>query len=377
MKQNKSHHHLALKVGILGGGQLARMLALSGFARGLEVHALSENPTDPVAQVSHFWVQGSPDNQADLVSFSKHLDLLTFESEFFNAAGIEKSLGRHKKKLFPSTKCMSMIQDRAKQKVLLDDFGIPTAPFIVVHEPEDLISSLKVFGPMVLKKRQGGYDGNGTWVLRNPNQIAKIDKKLFLAPGFIAEKFIPFSRELAVMFVRSRSGQKQALPLTQSVQKSSRCDYVLGPVTHSGFLALQKKFFKMLDAIDYVGVLGVELFDTGTQLLVNELAPRVHNSGHYSQNALNSSQFDLHWMAGLDLELPEVQIQEKAFAMINLIGRKNTSRMKAPNALSGQLHWYGKGESRPGRKMGHVNYSGPEIKKLLAQGLRERNLFRI
>jgi 5-(carboxyamino)imidazole ribonucleotide synthase len=375
--KHKNNYNLGLKVGILGGGQLARMLALSGAARGLEVHSLSEHPTDPVAQVSHFWVQGSPESQADLISFSKNLDLLTFESEFFAAIKIEKALGRQKSKMFPSTRSMSIIQDRAKQKILLDDFKIPTSPFIVVHSSEDLVSSMKVFGPMVLKKRLGGYDGNGTWILRQPRDIEKIEKHLFISPGFIAEKFVPFQRELAVMLVRTRSGQKQALPLTQTVQKNSRCDYVLGPIYHSAFPRLQKKLFKMLDGIDYVGVLGVELFDTGRELLVNELAPRVHNSGHYSQNALSLSQFDLHWMAGLGMTLPKIQIQGKAFAMINLIGQKNTTQMKAPKDFLGQIHWYGKSESRPGRKMGHLNYTGSSTKSLLSLALKERNNFKL
>lgn len=378
--QHSLHLKLGSKAGVLGGGQLARMLALSGFARGLEVHILSEKATDPAAQVSHFWTKGSPAEKSDLLPFLKQLDHLTFESEFFPAGQLEKSLPAKHPYIFPSLRCMALIQDRAKQKELLEEHRIPTSPFVVLHSPHELQAALKIFEGLVLKKRIGGYDGNGTWILASRNkfeQANKIDPDLFLSPGLIAEKFIPFRRELAVMLVRSRSGEKLALPLVQSVQVDSRCDTVVGPIDHPQFLPLQKKLFKMLDAIDYVGVLGLELFDTGKELLVNELAPRVHNSGHYSQNSLSFSQFDLHWMAGLGLALPKIKMQTPAFAMINLIGQKTTTKMTCPESLQGQLHWYGKLESRPGRKMGHINYGGNSIPSLLRVAKSERSQFKL
>ena len=219
---------------------------------------------------------------------------------------------------------------------------------------------LRIDGLGLVGGAGGGWRGHRRW-RRAANDPQK----------FIAEKFIPFKRELACIFVRGRNGSTKVLPLVQSQAVNNRCDWVLGPITHPAFKKISAQILKMMKTLDYVGAMGVEFFDTGKNLIVNEIAPRVHNSGHYSQDALNFSQFDLHLMAGLGLELPEIKILDKSFVMTNLLG-ESEKEFSFPDKLTGKLHWYGKKENRPGRKMGHINYLGPAGKSLLTKALLER-----
>lgn len=349
-------------VGILGGGQLARMLAHSAQRLGLQVHILAQDSHEPAAQVTPF-VHSSLD------SLCEQAHLISFESEFFDTGPLQKFARSRKIRFFPNLEVITAIRDRKPQKELLRKFNIPTAAFVSIQSLNDLFLAYEKFPSLVLKKRRGGYDGYGTFVLKNEKDKDQFfSSKDFLAKpnGFIAEAFIPFDRELACIFVRSSSGQKAHLPLVFSQQTNSRCDYVLGPTEHPRWPSMLKKIFNMMDAIDYVGCLGVEFFAAGQDLLVNELAPRVHNSGHYSMDALNFSQFDLHWIAGLDLPLPKLVQGAKAFAMVNVLGQSSTRDLHWKGSLE-HFYWYGKEDSRPGRKMGHVNVLASDQKELLAK----------
>lgn len=380
MKSQFKSYKADLRLGILGGGQLAQMLAQSAQRLGHKVHILCESKQEPACQVTPNWHSGSPNSQKDLETFFKCVDLVTFESEFYSTDVINQSLKKSRTTLFPSPQVMKRLQDRAHQKNLLDEYRIPTAEYVVIHSANDLIASFNMFKKMVLKKRIGGYDGYGTYILDSHKSLkeflSSVDPLAFITPGFIAEKWIPFRQELAAIFVRTIKNEKTVLPLVCSHQKNSKCDWVLGPVLHPRWPAIQKRILRMLEEIDYVGCLGVEFFDLGpNSLLVNEIAPRVHNSGHYSMNALNFSQFDLHWHAGLGLKLPDIFQYQKAFVMTNLIGTRNTDKILFPTELSGNFHWYGKNSSRPGRKMGHINYIGSNSKHLLKLALQERKKF--
>lgn len=358
-----------ISLGILGGGQLARMLALAAAPLGITPRVLSESSSDPAAQVAPAWQQGNPRNEADLQKIMGDCQALTFESEFFDMAVIKKvAEALPSLHIFPHPDIMARIQDRRTQKAFLDEFKVPTAAWVPLETSEDLelaVDQLKF--PFVVKKATGGYDGYGTFYIRNAT-----DLKNFQWPGpCIAEKAIGFKRELAVMLFRSRAGQIRIYPLVETRQKDSRCDLVLGPLKHRSLTPLLKRLQSGLNKTNYVGALGVEMFDTGRELLVNELAPRVHNSGHYSQNALNFDQFTLHVLCGLQDRLPEIKAHGKAFAMANLLGEENFE-FNLGVKLETALHWYGKGESRPGRKMGHLNASGNDTKTLLKLVQRER-----
>lgn len=365
-----------LKVGILGGGQLSRLLAHSGQNMGLQVHVLCENPADPAAQVTGYYHMGSGKNLTDLTKFIQTVDLLTFESEFFDTKLIEQALLVARKpnlQIFPSLKALSQIQDRRSQKDLLAEYQIPTSPFVPVNTLQELEGIWRFFdGPFVLKKAQGGYDGYGTHYI---NSVADIHAHQAKWQGpYLSEQKVSFLRELALMAFRSLQGEVTFFPLVETVQAQSRCDHVVGPLTHAGLEDLKVKLTQMLNGIDYVGALGVELFETKDGLMVNELAPRVHNTGHYSSDALQFSQFDFHWLAGIGKPFPENLKKTKYFVMSNLIG-ESVKPFQIPRGIKGKLYWYGKQQNRPGRKMGHINYTGDDKKGLLFLALEERKDF--
>jgi len=364
------------KIGFLGGGQLARMMILEAHRMGHEAHVFTADPNDPAAQATSHCTIGKLQDIKALEQFAQKMDLVTFESEFAPSetlAALEKQATH---KVFPKPEIMRRLQNRISQKQTLEQFKIPTAPFRAVSDVQELHEAwAQLDGAFVLKKNFGGYDGYGTFFARKSSDLKDLEEKLKTEPlGFLAEKMISFKRELAAIFVRNSSGKTLCLPLVETHQTEGRCDWVRGPLNHRQWPDLQKKIFKMMKGLDYVGALGVEMFDTGSTLLVNELAPRVHNSGHYSQDALLESQFALHLKAGLGEDLNPVQILAPQFVMTNLLG-VSRAELNPPTQLKGTLHLYGKTENRPGRKMGHINYLGTKGPALLTFALKERKKF--
>lgn len=360
----------AAKLGIVGGGQLARMLALEALPMGVSVHILCPDRNEPAAQVTAHWHEGSPEHPHQLQKFAQEMDFLTFESEFFDLAPL-KSI--KKTQIAPSPEAMSLLQNRFTQKAALKQWKVPTSPFVFVDDLQNLEDvRQQLGGKIVLKLANGGYDGKGTFYSKNSADSKKLQTQMAQSsPSLLAEAFIPFQRELALMCARSTRGEFIHFPLVQSHQVESRCDWVMGPIQHPALARLLPKLKKFLAGIDYVGVIGFELFDVNGDLLVNEVAPRVHNSGHYSQQALSESQFALHAKAVLGLPLHTPRLLQPAFCMVNLIGQGHKN-INLDSNLTGTLHWYGKSESRKGRKMGHINYTGTHLRKLLQQALKER-----
>ncbi len=348
------------KIGILGGGQLARMLALRGFELGSQVHIYSESSNDPAAQVTRFSHQGKSDSNADLKKFLNEVGVATFESEFMDAELLAKLSKETGTNIFPAPNLMGKIQDRLLQKELLIKNKVATTPYMKVETVEDLEKAFEEFGPLVLKKRRFGYDGNGTFMAKDAKGLLSLalmiesDKH-----GWIAEKFVKFKRELACVIVRSQDGSVAELPVVETHQEDSRCLWVKGPIkTSSRLSTLASNLRKFLKSIDYVGAMGFEIFETEYDLMINELAPRVHNSGHYSMNALSEDQFSLHMKAVAGLRISSPLPLSTGYAMYNLIGSsKDTPQWSdIPDGIG--FHWYGKTENRPGRKMGHMNALG-------------------
>jgi 5-(carboxyamino)imidazole ribonucleotide synthase len=268
-------------------------------------------------------------------------------------------------------------QDRASQKEALVQAGVPTSPFTVIDGEATARAFFARHKRIVFKKRQGGYDGYGTFMARTPRELETRLAELKLADGsFIAEAFVPFKRELAISFARNPRGQLAALPLVQTHQVDHRLDWLKGPVRHLGLTKLRARIAKLLSGEEFVGAIAFELFDTGRELLVNEVAPRVHNSAHYSLEALDTDQFTLHLKAVLDDELADPVVLGKGFALVNLIGA-GASTPAAPRKRQGHLHWYGKTESRKGRKMGHLTWVGGDVEQGLKLLLRERKGFQL
>lgn len=357
-----------LTIGLLGGGQLARMLAHSAQNFGLKASVYSANHSDPAVQVTDAWRKGSIDDAKALSQFLESVDIATFESEFQDAKALATAEQQTQTKILPSPKTMGLLQDRKSQKTLLDDNSIKTSSWSSVDTKEDIASFISKHKlPVVFKKRKNGYDGYGTYIVKSEEQLNDFIEKDFKPEFFIVEKFIPFEKEMAIIFARSLDGSITHLPLVESFQKDARCFWVKGPVKHKGLKTTVKNFSKLLKKIDYVGVMGVEFFKTSKGLMVNEIAPRVHNTGHYSMDTEGPSQFDLHIMCLLGQKLPKPIEIKKGFAMVNLLGDSTNTPQLEP--IKG-LHWYGKEENRPGRKMGHINVVEKNPSEALKKALK-------
>lgn len=374
-------------VGVLGGGQLARLLALKGYDLGVKTAIFSEHRDDPAAQVSPLWHRGRLTETAALQRFLKSCSIVTFESEFVDAERLQSLATETKTPIHPKPSTIGLIQDRLSQKQLLARHQLPTAQFHNVETPDEARWAHMTMGgaKIVFKRRRFGYDGYGTFVVNDGRGLERFIRAE-LAPGknpygFIAERFVPFQRELAVMVARSTHGQTVVLPFVESKQVDSRCLWVKGPVKpEPRFLnlaqTLVQKLVQMLHDLDYCGIMGVELFDDGSELLINELAPRVHNTGHYSLNALNMDQFTIHLKCILGLNLSQPKVLDGGFAMLNLLGSSTRpAKLTSPDDIA--LHWYGKSENRPGRKMGHITALANSPEAALSRLLRARRRFEV
>lgn len=367
---------LGTRLGILGGGQLARMLALCSYPYHILPQVYAKDQNEPAAQVTPHCYTGDPQDLQALQNFLSRCDVVTFESEFLDASLLEKLSRETLVPIYPSPALMGLLQDRLTQKQLLFKYKIPTAPYLEVNSWNDFQKVKALASEVVLKQRRFGYDGYGTFFMKaSATESTWKDVQTKSAHGFIAETKILFKRELALLLARDRHGQVIDFPLVQSKQTKARCDWVIGPVKHKKEAALRKVLKHFLKKIDYVGVMAFELFDTGKELLVNEIAPRVHNSGHYSIDALTLSQFQAHVLAVTGYKLPTPKTLS-TFAMANLLGESSKTPhwnqdwfQKNPQV---HLHWYGKLENRPHRKMGHINCLGATPQEALKKSLLAR-----
>lgn len=365
-----------LKVGILGGGQLARMLALSGHRLGLIPVIFSESKEDPAAQVTPHHFAGKISDSAALRRFIEACDIVTFESEFVDGALLSELGKKLNRSVFPDPLLMSSLRDRLFQKQFFKKYNLPTASYIQIASKSDIDSAFKKLGKkLVLKKRLFGYDGYGTYFISAGSQLdTSID--LQEGTGYIAETTIAFKRELALIIARDQFGNFIFYPLVESRQAQARCDWIRGPEKHPQASDLLKKLKKFLTQTKYVGVMGVELFDTGSELLINEIAPRVHNTGHYTETACDFDQFMIHMMCIAGYKVPQPKLLTKGFAMANLIGSQD-SQVRWDRSLKSPLFWYGKKENRSGRKMGHVNSIDKSPKVALKLALQARTKVKI
>lgn len=380
--KNPVYRSPGLKLGILGGGQLARMLALAAYPYGILPQIYATKKNEPAAQVSPYFFQGDPKDPVALQAFLENCDVVTFESEFLDAELLARLSEKTSTPIYPRPQLMGKLQDRLTQKQLLDRYRIPTAPYSEIERWADL-QTMKSFGSrIVVKQRRFGYDGYGTFFV-SPD-IDKEDWSLIeqkTQEGFIGEKMIPFRRELALLMARDQFGQILDFPLVESKQTRARCDWVMGPLRHPQEASLRKALKRMLIKENYIGLIAFELFDTGKQLLVNEIAPRVHNSGHYSLDALSLNQFEAHVLAVSGYKLPSSTKVLAPFAMVNLLGESTEepewlAQIGDPKTFL-KFHWYGKDENRPDRKMGHINAIASKAKDALKAALKARRKVRI
>jgi len=345
-------------IGILGGGQLGYMLALAGYPLDLHFRFLDPSPQAPVGRIAPRVTAEYTDFEA-LDKFAHGLALVTYEFE-----NVPVEAARHlaqKLPVYPPPLALETAQDRLSEKSLFQKLGIPTTEFVAINSAAEMDAAIGKLGlPCVLKTRRLGYDGKGQWLLRSGEDVEALHKD-FPATPLILEKFVRFQRELSILAVRGRSGKTAFYPLVENHHRGGILRLSLAPAPRLSD-ALQREAEsaarRILEALDYVGVLAVELFECGGHLLTNEIAPRVHNSGHWTMDACVVSQFEQHVraVAGWPLGDPG---RHSDVVMTNLLGDEAENWRNLAREPHAGLHLYGKAECRPGRKMGHINRLTP------------------
>jgi 5-(carboxyamino)imidazole ribonucleotide synthase len=351
---------LGARVGVLGAGQLGRMLGLSGRALGLDFTFLDPNPSSPAAAVGEL-IAADYENPAALARLAE-LDVVTFEFENVPVAAIQALEARCR--VSPGSRALEVAQDRWNEKSCFRSLGIGTPPFEAVSSLDELRAALSRLGlPAVLKTRRFGYDGKGQALLKTSADASAAFAELGALP-LIVEGFVPFQRELSIIAARSATGEVACYPLVENHHAGGILRKTIAPapnVSDALQRAARQHIEKLLTHLDYVGVLTLELFQVDGELIANEIAPRVHNSGHFSIEGARTSQFENHLRAILGLPLGSTEVPEPC-AMLNLIGVAPDPKavLSVPDA---HLHWYGK-EPRPGRKVGHVTVRAPDASSL-------------
>jgi len=345
-------------IGILGGGQLGRMLALAAARLGFRCHIFSPDPVSPAFDVAARSTVADYSDSSTLMGFGRAVDVVTYEFENVDVAAVEKLANIVQVR--PGANALAVSQDRLTEKSFVRDLGIETAAFADVGDRASLDRAMGALGlPAVLKTRRLGYDGKGQAVIRWADEANTALEKLHGAPA-ILERFVSFSREISIVAVRGTNGALGFYDPAENVHRNGilHTSTVPARVSESTVADAQAIAEKLLVALDYVGVIGVELFvadgESGERLLVNEIAPRVHNSGHWTEDACAVSQFENHIRAVAGWPLGPT-VRHADIVMTNLIGREADDWAKFAAEPGARLHLYGKRETRPGRKMGHVN----------------------
>lgn len=360
-----------MTIGILGGGQLGRMLALAGYPLGLRFKVLDPASDAVAGQVAPILNEDINDVPA-LAWFAKGLDAVTYEWE--NVPVASARFIEERVPVFPSPRALEIAGDRGNEKSFFRECGVPTPEFWSLDSRPELERAVKESGfPCVLKTRRFGYDGKGQFVLRSPSDVPKAWAELGGA-ALLLEAFVPFEREVSILSVRAQSGDTRFYPLVENHHRGGILRLSLAPAPGSAELQAQAEGFAraLLERLDYVGVMALELFQVGDALLANEIAPRVHNSGHWTIEGSATSQFENHIRAVAGLPLGAPSMRAPFAAMVNLIGELPPLE-RVLEIEGAHAHYYGK-EIKPGRKVGHVTVVAEDEEELKRRVERVQHL---
>jgi 5-(carboxyamino)imidazole ribonucleotide synthase len=372
----KSSANSTQTVGVIGGGQLAWMMADAAKKLGVELIIQTPEQTDPAVAISLRYPQGvaahtilAPiDDATATAQLATLCDVITFENEFVNLEALSH-LEQQGVCFRPSLDSLRPLLDKYDQRCYLRDRHLPTPKFSALIETPEF--------PIVLKTRRHGYDGQGTFIIKNSDQWEATLEKLGTR-SLLIEEFVPFERELAVMAARSLTGEIVVYPIVETQQEDQVCRRVIAPADLPASVVEEVEAIArtLLESLQVVGVFGIELFLTlDGKVLVNEIAPRTHNSGHYTIDACTTSQFEQQLRAVCGLPLGSPDLKSDGALMVNLLGYeisqseysdKRQQLAEIPNAF---IHWYGKLESRPGRKLGHVTVLLNSLKDLRREAI--------
>jgi 5-(carboxyamino)imidazole ribonucleotide synthase len=364
-------------LGIIGGGQLAKMCAQAASQLGIEVCILERAERFPARHLAAATLRGDWDDGEEVAALARQCDVVTLENEFVDARAL-----RHAEQLGaivrPGSATMATVQDKFLQKTAFAQAGLPLPRFAAVESPAEVVLFARAHGwPVVLKKRRNGYDGKGNATVRGENELDAAWARLG-GSGLYVEAFCPFERELAIVAVRAHDGERVAYPLVETINADHICRVVVAPADASPDVARRATQIALaaIDSVGGVGAFGMELFlKKDGEVLVNEIAPRVHNTGHYTIEGCECSQFENHVRAAMGLPLGSTALRARCAVMVNLLGSgpgpARPAGFEAALAERGvAVHIYGKDASSKGRKMGHVTAIGDDPREVLARAER-------
>lgn len=359
------------RIGIIGGGQLGRMLVLAAKRLGFYTVVLDPTPQSPAGQVADLQIVGDYKDAAKIHEVAQLVDVITFEIESANADALDE-LASQGKDINPSPQTLSLIKDKYLQKKYLEERGIPVAASVVVEGAEEICAAAKKFGyPLLLKSRRDAFDGRGNALVQEEGEIEAALTKLH-GRSLYVEKFVPFVKELAVVAVRGKSGEVLTYPAVETIHKNNICHLVLSPAPVEPTVATQAEELavSIMAHLKGVGVFCIEMFLTPEGLVINEIAPRVHNSGHYSIEGHVTSQFEQHIRAITGMSLGDMQRIAPASVMINILGERSgpalLQGLEEVASIPGSfVHVYNKKDTLPERKMGHITILDLGLKSAL------------
>ncbi len=366
-------------IGIVGGGQLGRMLTLAAKPLGFNVTVIDPGEHCPAEQVGARQIVGNLYDEMALKQLAAEADFITVEIEHLDAEALSK-IEKSGAVINPSPATIRLIQDKYAQKVFLRENSVPVAPFVEISDEYSARNALKKFGgQMIVKTRHGAYDGRGNMVVRSEQELKGALQK-FDGKALYAEGLIDFERELAVMIARDMRGNIALYPIVQTVHERNICTEVLVPAPVSANITKKAETVaqQVAGLLSGAGTFGIELFLTRSgDILVNEIAPRVHNSGHYTTEACRTGQFEQHIRAIAGLPLGDTSLVVPAAVMINILGERDgpTQVKGTPDVLAipgASLHLYGKSPTKIDRKMGHITVTAKSVEDAQKSARRAR-----
>lgn len=355
-------------IGIIGGGQLGRMMALSAKAMGYRIAVLDPNPDSPCGQVADEKMIAPYDNVEAISQLAKRSDVITYEFENIDALALEEA---SKISWVPQgTELLKIARDRIAEKKAITEAGLPVAPYRPVMTDKELKSAIRELGyPCVVKTTTGGYDGKGQIVVKDEAGLTKAAELLSLGPC-VMEKWLSFSKEISVITARNTAGEMAVFPVSENIHYNNILHKTIVParIHEESEKKATELAVRLADSLGMVGTLAVEMFlmEDGS-IFINEIAPRPHNSGHYTIEACETSQFGQHIRAVCNLPLGSTALLKPA-VMVNVLGEHQEMLLKAvPELPYWNIHLYGKSGAKPGRKMGHATL----LRDFVEEGLHE------
>jgi 5-(carboxyamino)imidazole ribonucleotide synthase len=368
-------------VGIIGGGQLGKMIAHEARRMSLKVIVLDPTEGCPASRIADEQIVANFKDENAIMRLAAKCDVLTYEIELANSAAL-KELETKSYPVRPAPETLHIIQNKYRQKLFLREHNIDVPDFELVRSEDHLYELCKKFGfPMMLKACENSYDGRGNFLITSNSRVHEAFN-YFAKSEVMAEKFVSFAKEISIMVARNPSGQITSFPVAENIHKKSILDTSIVParISHKVELKAKRMAEMTMEVLQGAGIFGIEMFVTKKgDVLVNEIAPRPHNSGHYTNEACSVSQFEQHLRAVLNLPLSRPELLCPA-VMVNILGNERSSGSYVIEGLTRllsvpgvKLYVYGKKTSKPGRKLGHITATGRTVKEALIRAAKARN----